>query len=113
LSFRYAEGLQQLSELGSHAELHPSYENARPIFPRLERYPLRESGALASIARGGGPKNRADYENAVRVMLQQDTEAVGFLRGLFGDLVAKVAPPAAAAPALAPHSAAAPAAASQ
>lgn len=63
----------------------------------LERYPLRESAALANIASAIGLKNRGDYEDAVRTMLQQDVEAMAFLRGLFGDLVAELTPPIAAA----------------
>jgi ABC-type cobalamin/Fe3+-siderophores transport system ATPase subunit len=58
----------------------------------LQRYPLRESGALGSIANGVGLKNRGDYEHTVRTMLHQDVEAMAFLRGLFRDLVAEVSP---------------------
>jgi energy-coupling factor transporter ATP-binding protein EcfA2 len=62
----------------------------------LQRYPLRESGALASVANGIGLKNRGDYEHAVRTMLQQDAAAMAFLRGFFRDLVAETAPTIAA-----------------
>lgn len=64
----------------------------------LQRYPLRESGALGSIANGVGLKSRGDYEHAVRTMLQQDVEAMAFLRSLFHDLVVEVSPPTVAAP---------------
>jgi ABC-type cobalamin/Fe3+-siderophores transport system ATPase subunit len=75
---------------------------ARDLDTILRRYPLRESGALASVANGIGLKNRGDYEHTVRRMLQQDAEAMAFLRNLFRDLVAEISPPriAAAAPAL-------------
>lgn len=53
----------------------------------LERYPLRESGALSGVASAVGLKSRGDYEAAVRTMLVEDAEAMSFLRGLFGDLV--------------------------
>ena len=64
----------------------------------LQRYPLRESGALGSIANAVGLKNRGDYEHTVRTMLQQDVEAMAFLRGLFRDLVAELSLPTEAAP---------------
>lgn len=68
----------------------------------LQRYPLRESGALTSIANGVGLRNRGDYEHSVRTMLQHDTEAMAFLRNLFRDLVAEISPPATTA-AIAPE----------
>lgn len=68
----------------------------------LQRYPLRESGALTSIANSVGLRNRGDYEHAVRTMLQHDTEAMAFLRNLFRDLVAEISPPATTA-AIAPE----------
>lgn len=69
------------------------FVNARDLDSILQRYPLRESGALASVANGVGLKNRGDYEHAVRTMLQQDAEAMAFLRNLFRDLVAELSPP--------------------
>jgi ABC-type cobalamin/Fe3+-siderophores transport system ATPase subunit len=72
---------------------------AKDLDAILQRYPLRESGALSSIATGVGLKNRGDYEHAVRTMLQQDAEAMSYLRDLFRDLVAEVSPSAVAAPA--------------
>jgi len=76
--------------------------NARDLDAILQRYPLRESGALASVANGIGLKNRGDYEHTVRTMLQQDEEAMAFLRNLFRDLIVEISPSttAAAAPAL-------------
>jgi ABC-type ATPase involved in cell division len=55
----------------------------------LQRYPLRESAAFARIVDSIG-FSRADYEAAVRTVLQDDAAAVNFLRGLFGDLPAEV-----------------------
>jgi ABC-type cobalamin/Fe3+-siderophores transport system ATPase subunit len=68
----------------------------------LERYPIRESGALARIASDVGLKNRGDYEHAVRTMLQQDVEAMAYLRGLFRELVAEVSLSEVSAPASVP-----------
>jgi hypothetical protein len=65
----------------------------------LERYSLRESGALTSVASSLGLKNRGEYEQAVRVMVQQDDEAMTLLRGFFGELVAEVQPSASDPPA--------------
>jgi hypothetical protein len=78
------------------------FVSARDLDALLQRYPLRKSGALASVANGIGLKNRGDYEHAVRTMLLQDADAMAFLRNLFRDLVAEVSPPtiAAAAPTL-------------
>jgi ABC-type cobalamin/Fe3+-siderophores transport system ATPase subunit len=59
----------------------------------LERYPLRESGALSNIATTIGLRNRTEYEGAVRTMLLEDHEAITFLRGLFGDLPSEVGLP--------------------
>jgi ABC-type cobalamin/Fe3+-siderophores transport system ATPase subunit len=59
----------------------------------LERYPLRESGALGRIATAIGLKTRADYEDAVRVLLQEDADAMAFLRSMFGDLVEEASSP--------------------
>jgi ABC-type cobalamin/Fe3+-siderophores transport system ATPase subunit len=69
------------------------FVNSNDLSAILERYPLRESGALSRIATALGLKTRADYENAVRVLLQEDAEAMTFLRSMFGDLVAEASPP--------------------
>jgi ABC-type cobalamin/Fe3+-siderophores transport system ATPase subunit len=55
----------------------------------LQRYPLRESAAFARIVDSIGI-SRADYEAAVRTVLQEDAAALTFLRGLFGDLPAEI-----------------------
>lgn len=70
-----------------------SFIKASDLGELLRRYPLRECGALGSIASALGFKVRTDYENAVRVMLQDDADALSFLRGLFGELVTEVIPP--------------------
>lgn len=67
----------------------------------LERYPLRESGALNRIANVLGLKSRADYEDAVRECISKDKEAKSFLKGLFGDLVAEIDSSNTAVPAVA------------
>jgi len=55
----------------------------------LQRYPLRESAAFARIVDSIGI-SRADYQAAVLTVLQEDTAALDFLRGLFGDLLAEI-----------------------
>ncbi|WP_198371285.1 AAA family ATPase [Roseomonas rosulenta] len=55
----------------------------------LQRYPLRESPALTRIAAAVG-LNRKKYESAVRKLIQDDHEALDFVRSLFGKLLAEV-----------------------
>lgn len=64
-----------------------TFIEARDLESILQRYPLRESGALTRVANSIGFKDKGDYENAVRLMVQEDSEVMIFLRGLFGDLV--------------------------
>ena len=54
----------------------------------LERYPLRESGALHAMAKEIG-LTRADYENAVRILVQQEPKVLQFLRGMFEPLASE------------------------
>lgn len=58
----------------------------------LRRYPVRESGALNSIAKGVGLANRGDYEDVVRTMVQKDAEVMAHLLGFFSNLVAELSP---------------------
>jgi hypothetical protein len=53
----------------------------------VSRYPIRETPALGSIARGLGFQDRTQYENAVRQLLIDEEAALNFVRGLFGSLV--------------------------
>lgn len=55
----------------------------------LQRYPLRESAAFACIPNRIG-FSRTDYEAAVLMVLKDNTAALNFLRGLFGDLADEV-----------------------
>ncbi len=52
----------------------------------LERYPVRDSGALGAIAKELGFVNRKQYESAVRRLLMDDGEMLKFVRSLFGTL---------------------------
>lgn len=52
----------------------------------IERYPVRETGALNSIAQKLGFQGRAQYESAVRKLLVDDPNALAFARGLFDTL---------------------------
>lgn len=55
----------------------------------LQRYPVRESGALGEIAKGIGllPKK---YESAVQNLLREDARALEYFRGLFGELFTEI-----------------------
>lgn len=53
----------------------------------VAKCPVRESRALADISSSLGFRTRWEYERAVRHLLVGDDEAMGFVRGLFGDLV--------------------------
>ena len=53
-------------------------------------YPIRESNALASIANNIGFRRRADYEDAVRVLVGEDQSAFEFLLNQFGALVGEI-----------------------
>lgn len=52
----------------------------------LQRYPIRESPALDSIAKSLNFANRNQYEAAVRKLLVDDSEAVRVVRELLGSL---------------------------
>ena len=67
------EGLQQLVDNGN-------------IEAIITRYPIRETGALASIACKLGLKGREQYEASIRKLLAEDSEALAFVRTLFRGL---------------------------
>jgi ABC-type Mn2+/Zn2+ transport system ATPase subunit len=52
----------------------------------LRKYPLRETAALAEIARKLGFQGREQYEAAVRKLLMDDQAALQLVRSLFGGL---------------------------
>ncbi len=52
----------------------------------LTKCPVRESSALADIATALGFRKIEDFEKAVRHLLTVDNDALGFVRGLFGNL---------------------------
>jgi hypothetical protein len=52
----------------------------------IERYPVRETGALATIATKLGLQDRKQYEGAVRQLLTDDKGMLAFVRSLFGAL---------------------------
>jgi hypothetical protein len=52
----------------------------------VARYPLRETPALAAIAKQLGFQARAQYENAVRTLLAADENARAAVKALFGTL---------------------------
>lgn len=54
----------------------------------VAKYPVRETSALADIARTLGFQNREQYESAVLKLIKDDGEALTSIRSLFGPLVA-------------------------
>jgi len=52
----------------------------------LQRYPIRESGAIDAIVKALNFRGRADYEDAVRKILVDDLDSVSLVRGLLGPL---------------------------
>ena len=56
----------------------------------LVQCPIRESPALDAIVNSLGFTKRQDYQRAVRHLLAQDKDALGFVRSLFGDLSSKI-----------------------
>ena len=64
----------------------------------IERYPVRESGALDAIAKGLGFQRRSDYERAVLKMLGDDEAAMTFVRLLFDPLLSDIAASGSAPP---------------
>ena len=56
----------------------------------IQRYPAKKTGALQKIALKLGFQNTDKYEMAVRKMLADDEEARNAIKGLLGDLAAKL-----------------------
>lgn len=56
----------------------------------IAQYPIRETPALAEIAKKIGFQNREQYEGAVRKLLMDDDEALRFVKSLFDTLVEDV-----------------------
>ena len=60
-------------------------------FPELiSQYPIRETGALTNIAKELKFQKREDYEGAVRKLLMDNTEALNFVKSLFGTLASDI-----------------------
>src|SRR5439155_1585173 len=62
--------------------------NASDFVGVLQRYPVRESAALDAIVRALNYAGRTQYEEAVRKLLVDDSEAVNLVRNLLGSLPA-------------------------
>lgn len=56
----------------------------------IARYPVRETSALAEIAKRLGFQGREQYEGAVRKLLMDDEVALKFVTSLFGTLKADI-----------------------
>ncbi len=54
----------------------------------LQRYPIRESGALDAIAKALNFSDRLQYEAAIRKLLEQDSGATRMVQSLLGDFPA-------------------------
>lgn len=57
----------------------------------VTKCPVRESRALAEISAALGFRSKQEYEKAVRHLLGENDDAKRFVRGLFGDLVDRLA----------------------
>jgi hypothetical protein len=68
-----------------------SYCTLKDLDAIVLRYPIRETPALDQIAKRLGFQSRRQYEEAVRKMLMDDSDALTFLQGLFGTLTADIA----------------------
>ena len=60
--------------------------DSRDLTQLLQKYPLRETPVLNSIAAEVGFRNRTQYEGAVRKLLIDDAAALRMVRNLFGTL---------------------------
>ena len=56
----------------------------------LTKCPVRESAAPSTISATLGFRDIRAYENAVRHLLTEESEALEFVRALFGDLFDKL-----------------------
>lgn len=72
--------------LDERTRLESALENGH-LHEIIEKYPVRESSALAEIARRLGFNGRDQYEGAVRKLLIDDNAALRFVRSLFDDLI--------------------------
>lgn len=60
--------------------------NADSLEEIIAQYPIRETAALTVIAKKLGFQDREQYEGAVRKLLMDDDEALGFVKSLFSAL---------------------------
>ena len=56
----------------------------------VERYPIRETGALDAIAKGLRFQSKSDYEQAVMTLLRNDEESLAWVKSLFNPLMAGI-----------------------
>ncbi len=63
----------------------------------IQRYPIREAGIPNAVARALHFQERTHYESAVRKLLVDDEDIRNYVRGMFGDMLLAIAPPASAA----------------
>ncbi len=63
----------------------------RNLATLVARYPVRETPALDEIARKLGFQGRSQYESAVRKLLMDESDALAFVRSLFGTLGTDIA----------------------
>ena len=64
--------------------------NSNNLAAMINRYPIRETAALAEIAKSLGFQTRLQYEGAVLALLQDDNEALQYVRALFGTLTGDI-----------------------
>lgn len=94
---RIAEGKPIRFEIDTPAQIAQerqriqAFIDAGDIGSIVSRYPVRETGALATIATQLDFRDRTQYEATVRKLLMDDPDALAFVRGLFGTLAADIA----------------------
>ena len=71
-----AEEERKLQELLDSESLHEI----------IEKYPIRETGAMNAISKALGFQGAKQYQGAVRKILISNEEALTFVQGLFGEL---------------------------
>jgi ABC-type ATPase involved in cell division len=64
--------------------------NSGNLTELISQYPVRETGALTNIAKELKFQKREDYEGAVRKLLMDNTEALNFVKSLFGTLASDI-----------------------
>ena len=80
------------TELEHETQKFDDFVKANNLQALIERYPIRQTGALTAIVKALELNSRTQYENAVRKLLAEDEDSKIYLRGMFDDLVEALSP---------------------